>query len=273
MTEPAPFGAFAPSPFRARLMAMAARFGQGWLSRRLAFAVRRLARRGLAGPVDVERFGARLRLQPSGNVAEKRILFTPQYFDPRERALLADRVRPDWVFIDIGANIGAYSLIVAALGAARVIAVEPQPAVLARLRANIGFNPQFPIVVEPVALTDRTGVIRLAIDARNEGEASIVKAGGEGVEVACDTLAGLCARHGLSRIDALKIDVEGAEELVLRPFFATAGRSLWPRLIILERGEKAWAGDLLGDILAMGYVREAETRMNHVLVLAPGERR
>jgi FkbM family methyltransferase len=268
MTEPFPFGAFAPTPARARLMAIAAGMGQGWLGRRIAFGVRRLARRGLQGPVDAERFGARFRLQPHGNVAEKRILFTPQYFDPQERAILAAQVKPDWVFIDIGANIGAYSLIVAALGAGRVIAVEPQPGVLARLRANIGFNPHLPVAVEPLALCDREGVIRLAIDARNEGEASIVKAGGEGVEVACSTLVALCARHGLNRIDALKIDVEGAEELVLRPFFAAAPRSLWPRLVILERGEKAWAGDLLGDLLALGYRRLAETRMNHVLQLA-----
>jgi FkbM family methyltransferase len=269
MADELPFGARAPGPVRAGLIALAASFGQGWLAKRLAFGVRRLARQGLDGPLDVTVFGARMRLTPAGNVAEKRLLFTPQYFDPAERALLAARVRPDWTFLDIGANVGAYSLIVAALGAGRVVAVEPQPSVLARLRANIGFNPNFSIAVEPVALTDHDGTIRLAIDPTNQGEASIVRgADAAGVDVACTTLLGLCARHAITRIDGLKIDVEGAEEMVLDPFFAAAPASLWPSLLILERGEKNWRTDLRARLLALGYRQIAETRMNYVLEFA-----
>ena len=49
--------------------------------------MRGLAMRGLRGrPVDVVSLGARMRLYPHNNNAEKRLLFTPQYFDPRERA-------------------------------------------------------------------------------------------------------------------------------------------------------------------------------------------
>ena len=52
-------------------------------------------------PLDVESLGARMRLYPYNNVCEKRILFTPQYFDPDERAFLQSRITPDFVFIDI----------------------------------------------------------------------------------------------------------------------------------------------------------------------------
>ncbi len=96
--------------------------GPGWLSRRMAFVLRRAAIASLSRqPVDVEALGARMRLHPYGNVCEKRILFTPQFFDPDELSYIRRRMEakraaagPGFVFLDIGANIGGYSLFVAA---------------------------------------------------------------------------------------------------------------------------------------------------------------
>ena len=92
--------------------------------------MRGLAMRGLRGrPVDVVSLGARMRLYPHNNNAEKRLLFTPQYFDPRERAFLAERLKGDFVFLDVGASVGGYALAIAAIGGprARILAVEPLP--------------------------------------------------------------------------------------------------------------------------------------------------
>ena len=81
----------------------------------VAFLLRGLCVKALGGkPVDVVSIGAKMRLYPFNNVCEKRILFTPQYFDEAERDLLKSRITPEFVFIDIGANVGGYALFVAA---------------------------------------------------------------------------------------------------------------------------------------------------------------
>ena len=69
----------------------------------------------------------------------------------------------------------------------------------------------------------------------------------------------------LSRIDALKIDIEGYEDRALLPFFAQAAESLWPRLLILERSDKDWASDLMGALRKAGYGLMFSTKRNYVL--------
>jgi hypothetical protein len=142
--EDKPYGTFAPRRGLSRIIAWTRCASDSFLGRKVAYALRRLGLRSLDGrPVDIESLGAKMRLYPDGNVCEKRVLFTPQYFDPLERALLAERLRDGFRFIDIGANIGAYSLFVAANAgpSARILAVEPQPEVFARLSFNIAQNP------------------------------------------------------------------------------------------------------------------------------------
>ena len=76
-------------------MRLARLCGTGWAGRRVAFALRAIGIRALAGrPLDVDSLGARMRLYPANNVAEKNLLFTPQYFDPQERRFLTERLAP-----------------------------------------------------------------------------------------------------------------------------------------------------------------------------------
>jgi hypothetical protein len=72
----------------------------------------------------------------------------------------------------------------------------------------------------------------------------------------------------LERIDALKIDIEGYEDRALLPFFAEASKSLWPRLLILERSERDWATDLMGALTKSGYRQTLTTQRNYVMQLA-----
>jgi hypothetical protein len=57
--------------------------------------------------------------------------------------------------------------------------------------------------------------------------------------------------------------VEGAEDLILEPFFRDAPPELYPSLLIL--GSREWQTDLLGLLAARGYRMRAQTRMNFVL--------
>ncbi|MBX9739297.1 MAG: FkbM family methyltransferase, partial [Beijerinckiaceae bacterium] len=80
-----PFGRHAPGALLSRVLGWTRAASQTWLGHRLAFLLRGLSVKALAGkPVDVESMGAKMRLYPFNNVCEKRILFTPQYFDEAE---------------------------------------------------------------------------------------------------------------------------------------------------------------------------------------------
>src|SRR4029078_12507177 len=92
---------------------------------------------------DVTRWGLRLRLHPLRNGCEKGLLFTPQFYEAGEREELARRIagvrgRPFW-FVDIGGNVGFFSLFVAASAGsdAQILAIEPERENLRRLRFNI----------------------------------------------------------------------------------------------------------------------------------------
>src|SRR5215204_7117993 len=144
MTDSRPFGVHMPQGFVRWAIERTRSLPNRWPARRLGFLLRRLAIKALGGaPVDVERLGARMRLYPYNNICEKKVLFTPQFFDPEELAMLEDRIRDGFAFIDVGANIGVYALFVAARAgpAARILAVEPQPKIFDRLTHNIRLNP------------------------------------------------------------------------------------------------------------------------------------
>ncbi|TCT12683.1 FkbM family methyltransferase [Tepidamorphus gemmatus] len=266
------FGTFAPSALQARLIDFTRSRPDTWLGKRCAFLARRLAMMTFRGSLDVEVFGQRMRLYPFNNVSEKRILFTPQFFDPLERQLLAGRIGADFVFIDIGANIGAYSLFVAGLAGhgARILAIEPQPDVFERLVANISLNPSGTVKAIGCALADREGEMTLFLATRNKGESSVKFQGapleeGQSVQVPARTLLGLIEDEGLDHIDAIKIDVEGAEDLILIPFLRDAPPRLLPRLFIVENARGRWQTDCIAELEAMGYAIIAETRLNVVL--------
>lgn len=268
--EDKPYGAFAPRRGLSRLIAWTRCASDSFLGRKLAYALRRLGLRSLAGqPVDIESLGARMRLYPDGNVCEKRVLFTPQYFDPLEREILAGRLREGFRFIDIGANIGAYSLFVAAKAgpSARIVAVEPQPEVFARLAFNIAQNPFGTVKAVACALADKAGELTLFIDPTNRGESSVRilrSSAGSTVRVPAMTLLALVQNEGYERLDAIKLDVEGAEDLILEPFLRDAPQSLWPELIIVEDSRQRWQIDLASLLEQSGYTLLAQTRLNLV---------
>lgn len=265
-----PFGAYAPAGMIARLLNTTRALSPQGLSKRLGFVLRRIAVTMLGGkPLDVESFGVKFRLHPFNNVCEKRILFSPRQFDEAERNLIAERVRPGFCFVDIGANIGGYALFVAAQAGAgaRIIAIEPQPEIFRRLTANIGFNPFGTVKAMACAVADRDGEVTLFIDGDNQGESSlkIITAGSRSsVRVPARRLLSILNDEGFERLDAIKLDVEGAEDLILETFFARAPERLFPGLIVLERAPDRWQVDLPRLLADKGYRKIAETRNNLV---------
>ncbi len=271
MKDSQPYGTYAPTGLVARIAQRTQTLDEhSWRGRRMAMLLRRIAISLLGGrPLDVERYGARMRLHPYNNNCEKKVLFTPQFFDSQERAILKARLSDDAVFLDVGANVGAYALFMAALTGprARILAVEPQPDVFDRLTYNIGQNPFGTVKAIACAVADRAGELTLFIDPRNRGESSVKIVGthkSAAIRVPAVTLLSLCRSEGIERIDAIKLDVEGAEDLILEPFLREAPESLRPALLIVEDGTEQWQLDLPALLEGYGYRRIARTRLNLV---------
>jgi FkbM family methyltransferase len=280
----APHGARPPDLFVRGVLAVTRNLPNNRFGLRVSMPFRRLAINWLDGrPVDTAIWNARMRLYPARNIGEKNALFTPQIFDAPEREVLAAAVDRrlaaggSFTFVDIGANVGLYSLFVAARGGpqARVLAIEPQPGIVGRLQFNVRANLGFNITVHPVAVSDHDGEARLVIHATDEGGTHLAGVGGpprgtETVTVPCRTLTGLLAEAGVVAIDALKIDIEGAEHLALVPFFGGVAESLWPKLVQIEDRPADWPFDLFGLLRQRGYVEVARSRHNVVFQLGQG---
>ena len=239
------------------------------MGKRSAYLLRGLAVRQLNGaPLDVEAMGARMRLYPYNNVCEKRILFTPQFFDAAEREFLRGRLSGNFVFIDIGANIGGYSLAMGSLAhpGARILAIEPQPEIFERLMFNIRLNSFSGIKALNCAVTDKDGDITLFVDSSNKGESSVrivnSSNAGQPIRVPARSLANIVADEAFERIDAVKLDVEGAEDLILEAYFRQAPAHLWPRLLVIDDAPSRWSMDLPALIVRCGYTQVLKTRYN-----------
>ena len=78
---------------------------------------------------------------------------------------------------------------------------------------------------------------------------------------------------GIFSIDPLKIDIEGAEDLALTPFFRTAPTELLPRLVLIEDRPGEWSVNIYGLMQARGYVLDEQGDLRkHVFVFVDGRR-
>lgn len=272
MNDSRPFGDFAPSGLTRWVIDRTRGLPEGWAGRRLALMLRHLAMKMLKGPpLDLETFGVRMRLYPHKNVCERRLLFTPQYFDADELKILASRIREGFTFIDVGSNVGWYALYLAQEAgpavSTRILAVEPQPEIFDRLIYNIRQNPSCTIKAVDCAIADKTGELTLFLDPLNRGEASLKIVNSsqtDAIRVPAVTLLDLLNREGLTHVDAIKLDVEGAEDLVLGPFFRDAPASLYPSVFIVANVLERWQVDVVGLLTGKGYRQILETKMNLV---------
>ena len=137
----------------------------------------------------------------------------------RERAFLRRLVQPGMVVLDVGSNVGFYATFLARLvgPTGRVHAFEPDPLCFAILerRARAHRN----LAVNRIAVGDHEGLATLFCNRLNRADNrihdSLGDAADEAVAVPLTTLDRYCAEHGVDRIDALKIDVQGAEVAAL----------------------------------------------------------
>lgn len=278
----APFGAFALSAFAEGIRRLPAALPGTALRRSAETLVRRFLLAGGRAIADVEVFpGQFARLHLRDNRCEKRVFAGAANWDREERAEIRNAMRRHaaetaFVFVDAGANAGFYTLSVLADAAAlgrqvHVVAVEPDTENRRRLAFNLDASRAAAVTVLDCALGAHEGEIRISQAGSNRGE---VHVGGDadGVTVTMRPLHAALQDAGVSRVDALKIDIEGHEEPVLDRFFTESPRNLWPDMILIEtRHDAATDKGAVGLCLAHGYRLARQMRQNAVLVLPDGE--
>lgn len=262
------WGAFVPRGFGRVLLAFKSLgLSRGAVKKRLAQWWSRL---GLPVPVDIRYGGLKFRIHPYDNAVENKLLFGSAQRDARELARVRDALAKGGAFLDIGANIGYYALSAARDGADVVLAFEPNPIVCERLRFNVDANGFTETIrVLPVALGDRTASMTLTMTGRDMGGGRIAAGGTRGdrsVEVQVRPLFEVLAEAGVTRIAAMKIDVEGMEDAVLFPFFEAGLRESWPRLIVIEHtSQDSWRRNILNWLKESGYREIERNRSNAML--------
>jgi len=266
-TPPA-FGAFAPNAAQAAIISLAqrSRLKRGAFRPMLSRLVNLLR----AGPVDVQYQGASFRFYHQVSATERGALFNPDY-NLEELDFLRAHTPAGGVFVDVGANVGTYAMVLArqAGESGKVIAIEPHPIIHARLAFNRAASGTTQVTLVAAAAGAADGELMIETDGDNLGASHIVsgKGSGKAIRVPSLRLQRILEEAGVGGVDALKIDVEGYEDRVLTGFFKQAPPSLWPRAVVIEHlSRNQWLEDCIGGMLARGYAATGKTRSNTLLV-------
>ena len=217
-------------------------------------------------PIDIKYHNIRFRLYPHDNAIESKMIVSSKFREAKELEVISKYLRNGGTFLDIGANIGYYSLMAANLGATRIIGIEPNPVVLKRFKENIRFN----------GFEKKIKTFRLGIGEKIENRdlyLSEVDLGSSSVLENKDSLNKITIkvlpldvflkRESVGRVDVMKIDIEGFEDKALFPYFKTLDKKLYPRLILMEdSSKKHWDKNILEWLLNNGYNVISRTRGN-----------
>ena len=171
-------------------------------------------------------------------------------------------VRPGMTFIDVGANCGYYTMLAEKLVGrhGHVVAYEPNPVYAEMLRATREIN-DADFLIREIALSDKSSRVTLSVPGEFHGSASIThdftgEQWGEArnYSVRTTTLDNELERLVFWNADVVKVDAEGAEELVWRGgnklFRADASHST----IVLEYTPGSYSDAFLGELYAWGHV-------------------
>lgn len=188
-----------------------------------------------------------------------RTIFCTGEWEPRETAVIAGLLRQGDVFVDVGANIGYFTLLASQIvgAAGRIIAVEANPRTFRLLEANVRLNGCSNVDLRHVAAGEAPGFATMV--EREPGNA-----GGDQVDFAKEDAPGSVA---VERLDTLvgeqpvrliKLDIEGAEAKALRGATGLLERADAPDLVF-EFTPKFLAGmgdeprELIGLLERLGY--------------------
>jgi FkbM family methyltransferase len=178
-------------------------------------------------------------------------------WEPYETQLLVDALRSGDVFLDVGANLGYYTVLAASLvgSEGKVFAFEPEPANFSLLESSCRHNELTNIELHCVALSDVDGSGYMFLNQSNLGDHQIYDDGGGRERIEIQLVPGdICLAVHASRADVIKIDTQGAEYNVLSGLQKLIKNSLPDLIMIVEfwpagLRRAGGSGDQLLDLL------------------------
>ncbi len=160
----------------------------------------------------------------------------PDLYEKREIEIFCSLVTPGCVVLDVGANVGLYTLLAAKRGA-RVFAIEADPMNAAMLRHHLKLNRlEDRVTVFEMAATETEETVSLYRSLPNMGESNIIEKGDSVGSVPGKPIDSL----NLPSVDICKMDIEGAELMALHGMRRTLQRS--PQLKLFVEYAEAFRG-------------------------------
>lgn len=156
------------------------------------------------------------------------ILLEQGVYEPETTEIMKEIIKPGMTILDIGANIGYFSMLfgkrVGPTG--RIVCFEPAPENVDLLKRNIDLNKlDDRMTVVASCVGDSNNPVTLHLDSTNQGNHSLSQANvvteKSTINVPCTTIDTYLTAHPLPHIDLLKMDVQGAELQVLHGMTVT----------------------------------------------------
>jgi FkbM family methyltransferase len=191
---------------------------------------------------DINVFGGmRLRCYPDSTSASL-ALYCHGRPDYHEMGFMQHYLRKGEGFIDVGANIGVYTLLAACLveRVGRVDSFEPGAKAFVRLQENVSLNDLTQVHLHPMAVGDTTGTIRFSCEQDTMNQISLDGNGSITVEVQIDTLDNALAGQHYTMG---KMDIEGAELMALRG----------AQRMLVDHNPPVWLLELNGALHTYGF--------------------
>jgi FkbM family methyltransferase len=179
-------------------------------------------------------------------------------WEPNLTTWIARQLHEGDTFVDVGANIGYYTLLASRIvgPTGNVIAIEASPRIHSSLKRNIALNDAVNVRDINIAVTDAEGEVDLYDGPiGNSGHTSVVEQDGlrRGVTVQSKPLPAILTEKELCSSRLFKIDVEGAEWLVVDGLRDALSRTKWDAEFVIELSPERLAtlGRKAADVLTM----------------------
>ncbi|MBS4027068.1 MAG: FkbM family methyltransferase [Ignavibacteriales bacterium] len=146
-------------------------------------------------------------------------LLRDDIYEADETRLLQSILREGDTFVDVGANIGYYSLFAGLLvkEKGRVISFEPEPFNFSYLQKNVSLNNLTNVIMEQKAISDRKGQLRLFLDKTNSGAHHLYNLNDQAEEVIVEAITlDEYFSPSSQRVDLIKMDIQGYEPFALK---------------------------------------------------------
>ena len=179
-------------------------------------------------------------------------------WEPNLTRFIGRRLLPGDTFIDVGANVGYFSLLASTLvgGSGRVVAIEASPKLFAALRANLDRNRVHNVRAVNMTASDRRGIVRLfGGNDYHTGLTTVCEQRGLKFECEVETLplSAILSPLEMQSARFIKIDVEGAEWSVVAGMapLLRFGRTDLEIMVEIDPTLLAYQGKLPQDILTL----------------------